>query len=213
MKSGHPSQLPLLSIPPHPRAPPSWPKPRSTSNKTSSPKRGRAHTPSPSPSLPSFPALIDETSPFKAHKAHKVSTQNPFSLVHLASFAFLAVVLVSTSPSHHFYSAISTENYSLEENNSDEILLTFDVERSYSSYSQTLRLCSLETDDPTLQHPILLRRTSKRESASHHTLFPPNHPFQDRTQWRSRPKQSGSPRSSNLRTRKSTRTWQSSYIR
>lgn len=63
-----------------------WLSPFSSPAKTTSITRDRA--PSPSKSLP---PIIDEAN---LYRAHKVSSANPFSLLQLLSFGFLAVVLV-----------------------------------------------------------------------------------------------------------------------
>jgi len=65
-----------------------------SSTKTSSLTRRGARSP-PSSRSPSPVTLFDERN---LYKPHKVSTRNPISLVHLTSFALLAVVLVSRHP-------------------------------------------------------------------------------------------------------------------
>ena len=59
--------------------------------KTSSINLKRARSPRHSDFPPSLSPEVDGVNLFKAHK---VSTRNPITLLHLVSFAFLAVVLV-----------------------------------------------------------------------------------------------------------------------
>ncbi|TVY90008.1 Glucokinase, partial [Lachnellula willkommii] len=99
-----PSPLRLPSFPPQPAAPPCPPTLawgiHITTTSSSSTKR-RAASPKPSSPPPaiisatsSFPAAIDEDNLYKAHKVSSQNTYTPISLVHLFSFAFLAIVLV-----------------------------------------------------------------------------------------------------------------------
>lgn len=72
------------------RPPPSWLFVEESSKTSSKTRRG---APSPKPSRdPSPETTIDERN---LYKSHTVSARNPISFVHLASFAFLAVVIVS----------------------------------------------------------------------------------------------------------------------